>query len=433
MHWKIIMKPAVFGVPHLKTIQDQLRFDLEKKIVKHQVEIECWFRGQWLKHKPLFYCSVDLRNAGFKLAAVDTNVFPGGFNNLNPDFLPLCVQAATQTLSQLYPNCNNILILAESHTRNPHYLKSLHILQTILTQAGFNIRIGTLRPIDDKETFNLPDATIVQWPIVRKDNRIVCADFEPCIVLLNNDLSEGVPEILQNLKQPIIPELTMGWNIRSKYDHFLHYELNASKLASILNIDPWLIVPLFSQCIDVDFLSSEKDACIIEKAEELFEAVVKKYKEYQIKHKPFLVIKSDAGTYGMAVLMVKEVKEILNLNRKQRTKMSTRKGGMQVDKVLIQEGVYTMEAKENQATAEPVVYMIGSYVIGGFYRIHTGRGMQDNLNAPGMHFEPLAFDTCCNTPDERLSPHDSKNQFYAYSVIARLAHLATRHEQGSSK
>jgi glutamate--cysteine ligase len=28
--------------------------------------------------------SVDLRNAGFKLAPVDTNLFPGGFNNLNP-------------------------------------------------------------------------------------------------------------------------------------------------------------------------------------------------------------------------------------------------------------------------------------------------------------------------------------------------------------
>ena len=33
--------------------------------------------------------SVDLRNAGFKLAPVDTNLFPGGFNNLNQDFLPL--------------------------------------------------------------------------------------------------------------------------------------------------------------------------------------------------------------------------------------------------------------------------------------------------------------------------------------------------------
>ena len=36
--------------------------------------------------------SVDLRNSGFKLAPVDTNLFPGGFNNLNPGF-PAAVRA----------------------------------------------------------------------------------------------------------------------------------------------------------------------------------------------------------------------------------------------------------------------------------------------------------------------------------------------------
>ena len=43
--------------------------------------------------------------------------------------------------------------------------------------------------------------------------------------------------------------------------------------------------------------------------------------------------------------------------------------------------------------------MIDHYVVGGFYRVHTGRGKDENLNAPGMHFEPLAFDTGCNLPD----------------------------------
>ena len=32
--------------------------------------------------------------AGFKLAPVDMNLFPAGFNNLNPAFLPLSVEAA---------------------------------------------------------------------------------------------------------------------------------------------------------------------------------------------------------------------------------------------------------------------------------------------------------------------------------------------------
>ena len=47
----------------------------------------------------------------------------------------------------------------------------------------------------------------------------------------------------------------------------------------------------------------------------------------------------------------------------------------------------------NDAIAEPVVYMIDRYVVGGFYRVNTERGTDENLNAPGMHFEPLAFET----------------------------------------
>jgi glutamate--cysteine ligase len=82
----------------------------------------------------------------------------------------------------------------------------------------------------------------------------------------------------------------------------------------------------------------------------------------------------------------------------------------------------------NGAVAEPVVYMIGQFVVGGFYRVHQARGEDDNLNAPGMHFEPLAFAQACNVPCENLSSVDSPNRFYAYGVIARLAALAAARE-----
>ncbi|MCL2644325.1 MAG: glutamate--cysteine ligase, partial [Betaproteobacteria bacterium] len=68
--------------------------ELERQFLSQSTVIERWFREQWNEHVPPFYGSVDLRNAGFKLAPVDMNLFPGGFNNLDPVFLPLCVQAA---------------------------------------------------------------------------------------------------------------------------------------------------------------------------------------------------------------------------------------------------------------------------------------------------------------------------------------------------
>ena len=103
--------------------------------------------------------------------------------------------------------------------------------------------------------------------------------------------------------------------------------------------------------------------------------------------------------------------------------MAVVKEGMEVHEVIIQEGVYTFE-NINDAVAEPVVYMMDHFVVGGFYRVHTSRAVDENLNAPGMHFVPLAFDTPCSTPDCADAPDTAKNRFYAYSVVARLALLA---------
>jgi glutamate--cysteine ligase len=71
--------------------------------------------------------------------------------------------------------------------------------------------------------------------------------------------------------------------------------------------------------------------------------------------------------------------------------------------------------------------MMDRYVVGGFYRVHTGRGVDENLNAPGMHFVPLSFETAC-LPDHKVGPDAPPNRFYAYGVVARLALLAASRE-----
>ncbi|MBT7309033.1 MAG: glutamate--cysteine ligase, partial [Gammaproteobacteria bacterium] len=133
--------------------------------------------------------------------------------------------------------------------------------------------------------------------------------------------------------------------------------------------------------------------------------------------------------YGMGIMTIHSASEIHELNRKQRNKMAKSKGGQSVTDVIIQEGVYTFETLgEEEAVAEPVVYMMDHHVIGGFYRVHTARGPNENLNAPGMHFEPLAFANPLNLPDLRQAPDAEPNRFYAYGVIARLAMLAAARE-----
>jgi hypothetical protein len=85
--------------------------------------------------------------------------------------------------------------------------------------------------------------------------------------------------------------------------------------------------------------------------------------------------------------MVKDASEVIGLNRRQRNKMAVVKEGLPVGEVIIQEGVRTFETIDG-AVAEPVFYMMDHYVVGGFYRVHTARGSDENLNAPGMEFRP---------------------------------------------
>jgi len=423
------------AVPHLTTALTGPLLTIERHLLERQAAIETWFRGQWLETPAPFYCSVDLRNAGFKLAPVDTNLFPAGFNNLNPAFMPLCIHAVQSALERVCPTAARVLLIPESHTRNMFYLESVATLRDILLKAGFDVRLGSLLE-DIKQTTKiaLPSGRTIQLePLVRKGAKLGVEGFTPCTVLLNNDLSAGRPEILERLDQPVIPSLALGWTNRLKSNHFTHYRAVAKEFAELIDIDPWLIDPLFLHCGEINFTKREGEECLAKNIATLITNIQRKYDEYGIDKRPFVVVKADAGTYGMGVMMVHSAQEIRELNRKQRTRMTASKGGQEITKVILQEGVYTFETwGDHQAVAEPVVYMIDRFVVGGFYRIHTARGPDENLNAPGMAFEPLAFAECCNAPDHSRAPDAYPNRFYAYGVIARLALVAAARETVAS-
>ncbi|AJC15830.1 MULTISPECIES: glutamate--cysteine ligase [Pandoraea] len=413
-------------VPHLVTALKGPLLDLEKKILDATPAIERWFRLEWQEHTPPFYCSVDLRNAGFKLAPVDTNLFPGGFNNLAPEVLPLAVQAAMAAIEKICPDAKNLLLIPERHTRNSFYLQNIARLSTIMRHAGLNVRLGSVSDdITEPTTIELPDGQhVVIEPLERTPRRLGLKNFDPCSILLNNDLSAGIPPILENLhEQYLLPPLHAGWAVRRKSQHFSAYDDIVKKFAKMIDVDQWMLNPYFAKCEGVDFDEGVGVEKLADTVDAVLKKINKKYREYGITEKPFVVIKADAGTYGMGVMMVHDAAELKNLNRRDRTKMSVVKEGLEVHDFIVQEGVYTFE-RINEAVAEPVVYMIDRYVVGGFYRVHTGRGTDENLNAPGMHFVPLAFEHTA-LPDVHAKPGAAPpNRFYMYGVVARLALLA---------
>ncbi len=426
------MSKSESPVPHLTTSLSGPLMHLEEQFINHQAKIESWFREQWRITQAPFYSSVDIRNAGYKIAPVDTNLFPAGFNNLNPEFESLCIQAIQQAVERIDKPVDRIILIPENHTRNKFYLTNVAVLASLISKAGFEIKLGSLMN-DLTEPVSIPldqGEEVTLYPVMRNDNQIYVSDgFYPDLILLNNDLSAGRPDILENLTQTITPPLSLGWSNRMKSDHFKNYQEVANEFSSIFDLDPWLITPLYRSCGEIDFMKREGNSCLESNVNALLSAVQQKYQEYNIEQRPYVVVKAESGTYGMSVMTAHSAEELLELNRKERTRMSTTKEGQKVTRVLIQEGVFTNETwGPDKTVAEPVVYSIDKNVVGGFYRVHSKKGVNENLNSPGMRFEPLAFDDCCISPDIDQSPDSHVNRFYIYGVIARLATLAAARE-----
>ncbi|MFQ5488595.1 MAG: glutamate--cysteine ligase, partial [Gammaproteobacteria bacterium] len=246
-------------VPHLTTALTGPLQKIEHHLLARQTDIEAWLRQQWQQTAAPFYASVDLRNAGFKVAPVDTNLFPAGFNNLNPDLLPLCIQAMQSAIERICPTARQIMLIPENHTRNIFYLESLATLQDIIQKAGYRVRLcSLLEELQETLAIKLPSGRqLLLEPIRREGRRLVLDDFDPCMILLNNDLAAGRPAILEGLEQPVIPPLALGWSARLKSDHFLQYRQVAEEFAAMVDIDPWLITPLFLKCGAIDFMKRD--------------------------------------------------------------------------------------------------------------------------------------------------------------------------------
>ncbi len=414
-------------VPHLTTALTGPINELEARMLESVPAIERWFRLEWMEHTPPFYAAVDLRNAGFKLAPVDTDLFPSRFNGLTPQMLPLAVQAAMAAIEKICPEAKNLLLVPGVAWRNTYYQEHLQTLVQVFTQAGLNVRVGSLdRKLNRTETFVLPDGSGLQvQPLVRGKRRLGVDGFDPCTILLNHDLAEGVPGLLEDLhEQYLLPPLHAAASQRRKSTYFQSYEEVARKFAKLLGMDPWLLHPLHGRCGEVDLSSEAGIECLKAQADAVLAKVRRKHKEYGIRSEAFVIIKADGGRSGQGVVSLRSSAELDDPQRRQRIIDAQ----VLPSEVIVQEGVPTHE-RVSEAVAEPVVYTIDRYVVGGMYRVHAERGVEESLDAPGTIYAPLAFAETARLPQPGERPGASApNRFYMYGVVARLALLAAAYE-----
>src|SRR5207253_2247749 len=252
------------------------------------------------------------------------------------------------------------LVSPENNKQNTFYLSNVAQLERIFRMAGVNVRVGSIDPeIKKTTTIELPTGeTVTLEPVVRSKRRLGLKDFDPCTILLNNDLSSGIPGILEDIhEQYLLPPLHAGWSVRRKSNHFKSYEEVSKRFGKLLGIDPWLINPMFNHCGQVDFSEGTGMECLTSNVDALLSKIRKKYKEYGINEKPFVVVKADNGTYGMGIMTVRDTKDLEVLTGKALSRMAGIQAGQEAHQVIIQEGVLTAE-RMNDAVAEPVVYMM---------------------------------------------------------------------------
>ena len=394
---------------------------LSQKISENHQKIEQFFAEKFLKHPPVFYNSIDLRHNGLKIAPVDTNCFPAGFNNLSFESKIVAKKNADDFFNHYFPDTKKIIILPESHTRNLRYLENLKELNEILGDKR-EVKIGTLiSDIKEPTLFNLESGSSLTLHPLKKDaDKLSTLDgFVADMMILNNDLTDGVPEILSNLETPIIPSPQLGWHSRTKSHHFDIYNKLAYELAQILQIDPWLISSMHRSCGDVNFKEQKGIECLAKYVDELITNLRQKYQQYGINDEPYCYIKADNGTYGIAVWPVFSGQEVLEINKKERNKMNMLKGSVQTHSAVIQEGIKTIDRIDGKI-AEPMIYMVNAQVAGNLFRVNEERDEKISLNAAGASFFDLQ-----NLEENQLTLGLEKNKISeVYSLISRLAALA---------
>ncbi|MDP2599792.1 MAG: glutamate--cysteine ligase [Deltaproteobacteria bacterium] len=409
---------------------------LAKKFKKKEAELTAWFQNKAGGVVLPITISVDIRNAGFKIAVVDTNVFPAGFNNLCNNFSKIAAQNFSRYLEAHVPKAKKLLIVPETFTRNLNYFENVKALENLLKLAGYEVAVGFLGdplPGDPHEVGLLNGAILKLERMSKKEGRALVGSMNPDALILNNDCSDGIPQVLQNIEQPIFPSPELGWHSRRKKHHFLIYCQLIEEVAKIVDTDCWRLCPITTAEHDVDFGNGKDIGRVAEKIEKVLQKTGEKYKKYGIDEKPYVFVKSSAGTFGLGVTHVESAQDFLNLNRKGRQKLASAKGTTIPSEFLIQEGIPTADSFDG-APIEPVLYFIGGESVGGFFRIHEEKDTRSSLNAPGARFESLCFHKTKEVKPGHLELHcDDHEDFFTISKwLGKVATLAAGMENAAT-
>jgi glutamate--cysteine ligase len=399
------------------TINDSnVRDYLHNQICANYPELQKWFQSLTRELAYPIYSSYDIRDSGYKVTNVDANIYPAGFNNICPTDKETSVDLFKKYIQLHYPfNVKKILLITEEHTKNAYYLENAATIADLLEQGGFQVRLAF--PKDLPEVLNLESVTgrKLQFGSGFESSAWV-KEFGPDLIISNNDFSLALEEWGAQTSTPINPPRELGWYQRKKSRYFKNYNSLVNDFAQVIKVDPFLLRVETEEFSEFDIASDVSRDQLAHQVDAFLQNLKTKYAQQNITQEPFCFVKNNSGTYGLGVIKVNSGQEVQEWTYNARKKMKAAKGGRSIEQVIIQEGIPSIVTSD-EASAEPVIYMIGCELAGGFLRTHAEKSSTESLNSPGAVYKKLCV---TDLNDDRSSC--PKENVYGWS--AKLGLLA---------
>lgn len=397
------------------------KLTLHKQTLANMNEICSWFTAKANEFQHPIYSSYDIRDSGYKISNVDANIFPAGFNNICPTDKETSVGLMNKYIIKHYgEKIKKILLVTEEHTNNAFYWENVFTIKSLIEASSIEVRVAIPRELERPLQITSSAGNEITLHSALMNSELM-KEYKPDLIISNNDFSEAYEEWAKTVTEfPMNPPRELGWYQRKKSTYFKYYNKLVEEFSAIAKIDPFLMTVETELFEHFDIGDESSRAALAERVDAMLARLKTEYQKRGINQEPFVFVKNNAGTYGLAVIRVGSGAEVKEWSYKSRKKMKAAKGGRDVEEVIIQEGIPSV-VEADGASAEPVIYMIGSDLAGGFLRTHAEKSSTESLNSPGAVYKRLCVsDLAINTPG---CPQEN-----VYGWTAKLGLLAIAHE-----
>ncbi|QDK47148.1 glutamate--cysteine ligase [Bdellovibrio sp. ZAP7] len=397
------------------------KLTLHKQTLANMQEICSWFKAKSNEFQHPIYSSYDIRDSGYKISNVDANIFPAGFNNICPTDKETSVSLMNKYIIEHYgEKIKKILLVTEEHTNNAFYWENVFTIKSLIEASSIEVKVAIPRELEQPMQITSSAGNEITVHSALMSGSLM-KEFKPDLIISNNDFSEAYEEWAKTVTEfPMNPPRELGWYQRKKSTYFKYYNQLVKEFSAIAKIDPFLMTVETELFEHFDIGDENSRAALAARVDAMLAHLKAEYQKRGITQEPFVFVKNNAGTYGLAVIRVGSGAEVKEWSYKSRKKMKAAKGGRDVEEVIIQEGIPSI-VESDGASAEPVIYMIGSELAGGFLRTHSEKSSTESLNSPGAVYKRLCVsDLAINTPG---CPQEN-----VYGWTAKLGLLAIAHE-----